>query len=102
MYEFDGEDFTGQKASATSPLHLPYISPTSHYISPTSPLHLPHISPTSPLHLPYISPTSPPYLPCISPSRRRARSASSASYAAPTSSRARRWRSRDRALGIRL
>ena len=29
MYEFDGEDFTGQKASATSPLHLPYISPTS-------------------------------------------------------------------------
>ena len=36
MYEFDGEDFTGQKASATSPLNLPYISPHLAHVSPTS------------------------------------------------------------------
>ena len=34
--------------------------PTSPHISP---LHLPYISPTSRLHLPYISPTSPLHLP---------------------------------------
>ena len=48
MYEFDGEDFTGQKASATSPLHLPYISPTSPLYLATSRPHLAHISPYLP------------------------------------------------------
>ena len=37
MYEFDGEDFTGQKASATSPPNLPYISPHLPYTSPIPP-----------------------------------------------------------------
>ena len=59
--------WVGLGSGVISPLHLPYISPTS-------PLHLPYISPTSPLgltlreeELAYISRISPVYLPLYLP-----------------------------------
>ena len=48
----------GARAGHISPLHLPYISPTSPLSPPARCSRGAHLSPTSPLHLPHISPIS--------------------------------------------